>query len=190
MSVQEHRRGNSDTHNGHWPAVAAGVLIQLCLGVLFAWSAFASPLTKPPYNFTRFETQLIFSCGLAMFALSMAFAAERVKTRLGSRLAMLIVLFGLLTTAADAASCQLIGNQTYCDNGFSGQRIGNTTYWNDGTSSQQVGNSILNSDGSSAQRRGNQTYYSDGSSSRTVGDFTYFSDGTSCQRVGNQVYCN
>jgi OFA family oxalate/formate antiporter-like MFS transporter len=65
-------------------------LIQLCLGVIFAWSAFASPLTRAPYNFTRFETQIIFSCGLAMFALSMAFAAERVKARLGSRSAMLI----------------------------------------------------------------------------------------------------
>jgi hypothetical protein len=62
---------------------------------------------------------------------------------------LLVILFGLIATAANAENCQIIGNHTYCDNGLSSQRIGNTTYWNDATSSQHIGNHTYNSDGSS-----------------------------------------
>lgn len=72
-----------------WVVVTAGILVQFCIGVNFAWSAFASPLTKMPYGFSRLQTQMIFSAGLVMFALSMAFISGRVQRRFGPRLTVL-----------------------------------------------------------------------------------------------------
>lgn len=72
-----------------WTVVIASILVQFCLGVIFAWSAFASPLTQMPYGFSRLQTQMIFSAGLAMFALSMAFVSGRFQHRFGPRLAVL-----------------------------------------------------------------------------------------------------
>jgi OFA family oxalate/formate antiporter-like MFS transporter len=72
-----------------WIVVVAGIFVQFCIGVNFAWSAFASPLTKEPYGFSRLQTQMIFSAGLVMFALSMAFISGRFQNRFGPRLTVL-----------------------------------------------------------------------------------------------------
>lgn len=78
------------TSPNRWVIVAAGVIIQFCIGVNFAWSAFATPLTKEPYIFTRLQTQMIFSAGLVMFALSMALISGRFQKHLGPRRTVLL----------------------------------------------------------------------------------------------------
>ena len=52
-----------------WLVVVGGILIQLCLGAIYAWSAFTKKLTDPEtFNFTKTETQWIFALGLASFS--------------------------------------------------------------------------------------------------------------------------
>ena len=57
-----------------WVIVVGGILIQLALGAIYAWSAFTGPLqgtaTLPSeFAFTKTETQAIFSVGLLVFAI-------------------------------------------------------------------------------------------------------------------------
>jgi len=65
-----------------WVIVIGAILIQLCLGAIYAWSAFTGALAKPVaeggYGFTASQTQWIFSVGLAVFA---------IMTVIGGRLA-------------------------------------------------------------------------------------------------------
>ncbi len=72
-----------------WWIVAGGILIQLCLGAIYAWSAFTTALTDDPYAFTRAETQIIFAVGLASFAGFMALVAGRWQRRSGPRIVAL-----------------------------------------------------------------------------------------------------
>ena len=46
--------------------VVGAVLIQLCLGAIYAWSVFTPSLTDPegPFAFSGVQTQAIFSVGL------------------------------------------------------------------------------------------------------------------------------
>ena len=73
-----------------WWIVAGGILIQLCLGAIYAWSAFTSALTDDPYAFTRAQTQIIFAVGLATFAVVMALFAGRWQRAAGPRKVALI----------------------------------------------------------------------------------------------------
>ena len=68
-----------------WLVVAGGILIQVCLGAIYAWSAFTAKLTADPYSFTRTQTQVIFSVGLVTFALVMALVAGRWQKKSGPR---------------------------------------------------------------------------------------------------------
>ncbi len=57
-----------------WIIVFGGILIQLALGAIYAWSAFTTPLQGAPglpseFGFTKTETQAIFSAGLMVFAI-------------------------------------------------------------------------------------------------------------------------
>lgn len=57
-----------------WLVVVGAILIQLCAGAIYAWSAYTSELTKAIdqgglYGFTKAQSQWIFSIGLATFAL-------------------------------------------------------------------------------------------------------------------------
>ena len=58
-----------------WLVVVGAILIQLCLGAIYAWSVFTGKLTEAggDYQFTAKQTQAIFSMGLAAFAGVMAF---------------------------------------------------------------------------------------------------------------------
>jgi len=74
--------GTSDKIINRWLVVVGAILIQLCLGAIYAWSVFTPYLTgKLPdpansFNFTKTQTQVIFSVGLAAFALVMVFAGK------------------------------------------------------------------------------------------------------------------
>ncbi|MBN1817697.1 MAG: OFA family MFS transporter, partial [Sedimentisphaerales bacterium] len=62
-----------------------GILIQLCLGAIYAWSAFTKKLTVEPFNFSKTKTQVIFAIGLAMFAIIMAMFAGKWQKKVGPR---------------------------------------------------------------------------------------------------------
>ncbi len=51
-----------------WFVVIGAILIQLCLGAIYAWSVFTNDLLKEPFRFTKPQTQIIFSIALATFA--------------------------------------------------------------------------------------------------------------------------
>ncbi len=70
-----------------WIVVVGGILIQLCLGAIYAWSAFTKKLTDPEtFDFTKTETQVIFAVGLASFAFFMALIAGKWQAKVGPRL--------------------------------------------------------------------------------------------------------
>ncbi len=68
--------------------VVGALLIQLCLGAIYAWSVFTPELQKPPFNFTSTQTQIIFSVSLATFAVVMVLAG-RWQAHAGPRIVAL-----------------------------------------------------------------------------------------------------
>ncbi|MBN1422478.1 MAG: MFS transporter, partial [Planctomycetes bacterium] len=66
-----------------WLVVVGGILIQLCLGAIYAWSAFTKRLEAAPFGFSKTETQIIFSLGLLTFAVIMAFIAGKWQKKAG-----------------------------------------------------------------------------------------------------------
>ncbi len=69
-----------------WLVVVGAILIQLCLGAIYAWSVFTDRLVAAdgPYGFTTGQTMWIFSAGLATFAVVMVIAG-RMMPRTGPR---------------------------------------------------------------------------------------------------------
>ena len=70
-----------------WLIVVGGSLIQLCLGAIYAWSAFTGKLTdhNGSFGFSKVQTQVIFSTSLFCFALFMALIAGRWQAKAGPR---------------------------------------------------------------------------------------------------------
>lgn len=68
-----------------WWVVVGAVLIQLCLGAIYAWSVFTPALKAAPFNFSNTQTQAIFSVGLATFAVVMVLAG-RWQAKSGPRI--------------------------------------------------------------------------------------------------------
>jgi len=59
-----------------WLVVVGAILIQLSLGAIYAWSVFTPDLVKAGWS--RVETQIVFSLGLASFAVVMVWAGRRL----------------------------------------------------------------------------------------------------------------
>jgi OFA family oxalate/formate antiporter-like MFS transporter len=76
---------NSTKVLNRWLVVAGGIVIQMCLGAIYAWSAFTSKLTAEPYGFSKTQTQVIFSVGLLTFAVVMALVAGEWQKKSGPR---------------------------------------------------------------------------------------------------------
>lgn len=70
-----------------WWVVFGAILVQLCLGAIYAWSAFTGKLTAADgmFQFTKTQTQVIFSLGLASFAVVMALIAGKWQAKSGPR---------------------------------------------------------------------------------------------------------
>lgn len=89
-------------------------MIQLSLGAIYAWSAFTTPLqgtaTNPSqYNFTKTETQAIFSAGLATFAVVMI-VAGRLQQKIAPRIVALCgMLLGIGYVSAGFTGASFIG---------------------------------------------------------------------------------
>ena len=54
--------------------IFGAVLIQLALGNLYAWSVFTTTLVD--YGWTKTQTQIVFSVGVAVFAIVMVIAGK------------------------------------------------------------------------------------------------------------------
>lgn len=68
-----------------WKVVLGAVLIQLCLGAIYAWSVFTPDLKDAGWS--NAQTQIVFATGLAMFAIVMVFAGRKLATWGPQRLA-------------------------------------------------------------------------------------------------------
>ncbi len=69
-----------------WRVVVGAVLIQFCLGAIYAWSVFTPALRDAGWS--RVQTQVVFSVGLASFALVMVLAGKRLAVWGPRRLAV------------------------------------------------------------------------------------------------------
>jgi len=65
-----------------WLVVIGAIVIQLCLGAIYAWSVFTAPLKQA--GWTAEQTQDVFAAGLASFAVVMVLAG-RLMPRIGPR---------------------------------------------------------------------------------------------------------
>ncbi len=63
-----------------WLVVVGALLIQLCLGAIYAWSVFTPELRKTVadggFGFSATQTQVVFAVGLATFAIVMVMAGK------------------------------------------------------------------------------------------------------------------
>ncbi len=62
--------------------VVGAIMIQLALGAIYAWSVYTKPLVEA--GWTKAQTQMVFSAGLALFAIVMVIAG-RMMPRVGPR---------------------------------------------------------------------------------------------------------
>ncbi|MCU0660754.1 MAG: OFA family MFS transporter [Myxococcota bacterium] len=71
-----------------WVIVMGAIVVQLCLGAIYAWSAFTGKLTAldGAFLFTKTQTQVIFSMGIAFFAVAMALIAGKWQAKAGPRI--------------------------------------------------------------------------------------------------------
>ncbi len=72
---------NSKVMN-RWLVVFGAIVIQLCLGAIYAWSVFTPSLKEA--GWTAAQTQAVFSAGLAFFAIVMVIAG-RLMPKIGPR---------------------------------------------------------------------------------------------------------
>ncbi|MBF0374050.1 MAG: OFA family MFS transporter, partial [Alphaproteobacteria bacterium] len=67
---------DSKTLPNRWMVVLGAVLVQLALGSIYAWPVFTPALKAAGWS--KLETQVVFSVGLATFALVMVWAGRRI----------------------------------------------------------------------------------------------------------------
>jgi len=73
-----------DAEKGRWGLVIIGMLINLCLGTIYSWSVFVTPLTSYftknlGQTVTASDVLLPFSVFLAFFAITMPFAGKYIE---------------------------------------------------------------------------------------------------------------
>ena len=98
-----------------WLVVLGAILIQLCLGAIYAWSVFTPSLIEA--GWTKTQTQAVFSAGLASFALVMflvGWLAPKISLRMRAVLGALALgagyaLAGLVAPTSFTALFVLIG---------------------------------------------------------------------------------
>ena len=86
----------SESVGNRYLVIIGALLVQLCLGSIYAWSFFQTALRGGAYTWTALLTQLPFAAGLASFALFMI-VAGRWQDRVGPRKVATIggILLGL-----------------------------------------------------------------------------------------------
>ena len=88
------------TTPNRWIIAAAGVLMQIALGAVYAWSVFRIPLTRN-YNWTVSEVTVAFELAILVLGFA-AFLGGLWMRRVGPRRVALLaaVLYGLGTVLA------------------------------------------------------------------------------------------
>jgi len=94
----------SQTANKGWLVAFAGMGVNLCLGVLYAWGAFQTTLVQD-YGMTATETQIPYMIACFIFAISMV-PGGRLQDRIGPR--MVITLAGVFAFIGLSLSSWLI----------------------------------------------------------------------------------
>ncbi|TET64788.1 MFS transporter [Candidatus Bathyarchaeota archaeon] len=61
-----------------WTFIITGLAINLCLGTIYAWSVFRSPLHEEPYGLTAAQSVIPFSVFLLAFGVSFAFSGRMI----------------------------------------------------------------------------------------------------------------
>src|SRR6266487_3985183 len=64
-----------------WWRVVGGLLMNLALGTLYAWSVFVAPLEKQ-FGWKRADTSMVFTVAVAVFALTFV-VAGRIQDKIG-----------------------------------------------------------------------------------------------------------
>ena len=64
-----------------WWRVVGGILMNLALGTLYAWSVFVAPLEKQ-FGWKRADTSMVFTIAVVVFALTFVIAG-RIQDRSG-----------------------------------------------------------------------------------------------------------
>lgn len=95
------------TTNRRWTVAFGAIVIQMCLGAIYAWSVFTTPLQDAGWS--KLETQIVFSTGLASFAVVMVFAGRKLASWGPQRLAVL----GGLTLGAGYAVAAIGGGTDF-----------------------------------------------------------------------------
>jgi len=90
--------------------IVGALLIQLCLGALYAWSVFTPYLKEAPFNFSTTQTQAIFSIGLATFAV-VTVLGGKWQAKSGPRMVVLVGagLFGASYILASLFGTNFLG---------------------------------------------------------------------------------
>lgn len=70
--------------NNRWVVVSAGVILQIILGGVYAWSVFINPLMHS-YGLSNSQTAIIFGLTIGSFTVAMVFAGK-ILTHIGPRL--------------------------------------------------------------------------------------------------------
>ena len=105
-----------------WKVVLGALLVQLCLGAIYAWSVFTPGLKDA--GWTNAETQIVFSVGLAMFAIVMVFAGRKLNDWGPQRLAFAGGLtLGLGYLIAGLGSTRFAGDDRFTVNFGAGYRF-------------------------------------------------------------------
>lgn len=93
-----------------WWRVVGGLLMNLALGSMYAWSVFVAPLEKE-FGWKRADTSLVFSWAIAVFALSFILAG-RLQDKLGpfkvSLVGCIFLTVGFLLCAQTSSLTYLI----------------------------------------------------------------------------------
>jgi OFA family oxalate/formate antiporter-like MFS transporter len=84
-----------------WRVVAGGVLMNLALGSLYAWSIFVAPLEKE-FGWKRADTSLVFTIAVVTFAVTFIFGGrlqDRRGPRPGALIGAVLVSLGFFLTS-------------------------------------------------------------------------------------------
>ena len=77
---------NAETTMDRRWVILGAILIQLCLGAIYAWSVFTAPLKEAGWSVA--QTQYVFTAGLVSFAIVMVLAGRLMPRSGPRRLAM------------------------------------------------------------------------------------------------------
>lgn len=98
----------SESHISRWWRVVGGLLMNLALGALYAWSVFIAPLEKE-FGWKRSDTSTVFTVAVVVFALSFIIAG-RLQDKLGP---FRISLAGCILLTVGFLLCAQTSSLTY-----------------------------------------------------------------------------